>query len=306
MKKKYVSLLLVVITTVNCYSQQNEQFTQYMYNTIAINPAYAGSREALSIIALNRNQWIGVEGAPVTQTISINTPLRNDRVGVGVSFINDQLGFEKSTKLYGDLSYTIPVSQTIKASFGLKAGANFFNFTGLTSATALADPYIAGINKQWTFNFGVGGYLHSEKFYVGLSAPKLLTNDRNRNADFETLEQNDVYVIAGYVFDISETVKFRPTSLLQITQAVPISYNFTGSFLLYDKLWLGASYRVGGNLGNAIGALADFKISDQFRVGYAYESPLTALKAFTRSTHEILLIYEFSFVKNKMKSPRYF
>lgn len=304
MKKIYVLFLLTIGALHGLSAQQDAQFTQYMYNTIAVNPAYAGSRGALSVIGINRNQWVGLEGSPTTQTLSINTPLRNDRIGIGLSYINDQIGFEKSNYLYGDFSYSMPLDKTLTASFGLKVGASYFDLDDilLSDPQVAADPYFADRINRWTPNVGAGVYIHSNKWYAGLSAPKLIVNDNNRTQGFETLEQLHYYLIGGYVFDMNSNIKFKPTALAKFTDGAPASYDFTATFLFYEKLWLGGSYRVG----DAIGGIADFQISKQFRVGYAYEYPISDINLVSQATHEVLLIYEFKFVNNRMKSPRYF
>ncbi len=304
MRKQYLLFLLAIGSIYSSNAQQDAQFTQYMYNTIAVNPAYAGSRGALSIIGINRNQWVGLEGSPTTQTLSINTPLRNDRVGIGFSFINDQIGFERSNYLYGDFSYSVPLSKTLTASFGLKAGASYFDLDDvlLSDPQIAADPYFADRINRWTPNVGAGIYVHSDKWYMGLSSPKMLSNDNNKAKEFETLEQLHYYIIGGYVFDINPDIKFKPTALAKFTKGAPASYDLTATFLFYEKLWLGGSYRIG----DAIGGIADFQVSKQFRVGYAYEYPISDINLVSQATHEILLIYEFKFIKNKMKSPRYF
>ncbi len=305
---KLIKYNIIVIALFSCtvgIAQQLPQFTQYMYNTISINPAYAGSREALSIVGLHRSQWVGFKGGPITQTLSIHTPLRNDRIGLGLSFIEDDLGPENFTYLYGDFSYSIPTGDKTKLAFGLKAGftqysldADFRNFESF-------DPNIYGIEDRWTPNLGLGLYWHSNKWYLGLSTPRVLNTDKNTEEGFEALDRLSYYFTGGYVLDLSKSIKFKPAFLVKATNGAPISYDLTGNFLFNEKLWLGASYRINEETA-AIGGIVDFQISRQLRIGYAYEKPISDIASYTSGSHEILLIYEFKFMSSKLKSPRYF
>ena len=298
---------------VNCWTgvaQQLPQFTQYMYNTISINPAYAGSREVLSVVGLHRSQWLGLDGGPSTQTVSVHSPLKNDRVGVGVSFINDELGYENFTYFYGDFSYTLPIGERSKLAFGIKGGFTQYNIDQslLNDATVLNDPFFNDVSNRWSPNIGLGAYLHSERWYLGLSAPRILNTDYNKgrqgSIDYVALERVSYYFTGGYVFDLNETTKFKPALLLKATNGAPLSFDITGNFLFNETFWLGASYRINESAA-ALGGIADFQISKQLRLGYAYEYPISDIRAYTSGTHEILLMYEF-FKSKRIKSPRYF
>jgi type IX secretion system PorP/SprF family membrane protein len=275
-----------------------------MFNTISINPAYAGSRETLSVVGLHRSQWVGLEGGPITQTLSIHAPLRNEKIGLGLSFINDELGFENFSYVYGDFSYTIQVGAETKLAFGLKAGFTHYGLDPAFQNDQAFDPTIFGIEDRWSFNTGAGAYLHTNKWYLGLSAPKLLTNDLNRDEDFAALERVSYYFTGGYVFTLSESTKLKPSFLVKATNGAPISYDITANFLFYEKFWIGGSYRI-NNLAEAIGGIADFQVSKQLRIGYAYEYPISDLRAYTSGTHEIFLMFEI-FKSKRIKSPRYF
>jgi len=306
--KRIISIIVLLIAGFE-YSnaQQLPQFTQYMYNTIAINPAYAGSRDALSIVGLNRNQWAGFDGGPQTQTLSIHSPLRNEKIGLGLSLINDKAGYENFTYVYGDFSYTIQASETVDISFGLKAGMTYYKLAEeLYNATEVnQDPYFNDKLNRWNPNLGAGILFHSEKWYLGLSTPKIINHDLNNETDFKALERVHYYAIGGYVFDVAESVKFKPSFMVKHTEGVPLSTDLTANFLFNERFWLGGSYRMNGKQ-EAIGALVDFQVTDQFRVGYTYEIPTGEIRPYTSGSHEILLMYEFKFVKNKQKSPRYF
>lgn len=307
MKRIIIILVMLILGYQNSEAQQLPQFTQYMYNTIAINPAYAGSREVLSIVALGRNQWVGFDGGPQTQTLSIHSPLRNDRVGLGLSLINDKAGYENFTYAYGDFSYTIPVGNDLKMSFGVNAGATYYKLSDelYNGVEGGQDPYFDERLNRWNPNFGAGVLVHSDRWYAGLSMPRLINHDVNNQTDYAALETVHYYLIAGYVFDVSRDVKFKPSVLFKYTSGAPVSTDFTANFLFVEKFWLGASYRSNGDQG-AFGALVDFQVSPQFRVGYTYELPTGEIRPYTSGSQEILLMYEFRYSKNKLKSPRYF
>lgn len=292
------------------FAQQLPQFTQYMYNTISINPAYAGSRETLSIVGLHRSQWVGLDGAPTTQTLSIHTPLRNERVGIGLSFINDELGYENFSYLYGDFSYTIPVGVKTKLAFGMKAGFTQYNIDQelLTDPTVVTDRFFDDVSNRFSPNIGIGAFLHTNRWYLGLSAPRILNTDYNKGKqgtlDYVALERVSYYFTGGYVFDLSATTKFKPAMLLKATNGAPLSFDITANFLFNDTFWLGGSYRINESAA-ALGAIADFQVSKQLRIGYAYEYPISELRAYTSGTHEILLMFEI-FQNKRIKSPRFF
>ncbi len=298
MKKVYLIILMLFVAAPG-FSQQLPQFTQYMYNTVSINPAYAGSRDGFSITALNRNQWVGVDGAPVTQTLSINSPLRNDKIGLGLSVINDKIGDENTTFVYGDFSYRVDLSADVSLRLGLKAGAYYY---GLDDPTIGTDPFFADDFNRWTPNFGAGAYLSAQNWYVGLSAPKLINKDNNELDEFRALEQVHYYLTAGYVFDLSDNLKLRPSTLVKATQGAPLSVDMTATAILNEKFYLGANYRID----DAIGAFLDVQLFLGFRAGYAYEYSISDIQPYTSGSHEFILIYEFRFKNTRYKSPRFF
>ncbi|REE80665.1 type IX secretion system PorP/SprF family membrane protein [Lutibacter oceani] len=307
MKRIIIVIVIMVLGLEYSNAQQLPQFTQYMYNTIAINPAYAGSRDALSIVGLNRNQWAGFDGGPQTQTLSVHSPLRNEKVGLGLSLINDKSGYENFTYVYADFSYTLQASDEVNVSFGLKGGMTYYKLAEeLYNATEVnQDPYFNEKLNRWNSNFGAGILFHSNKWYAGLSVPKLINHDLNNDSEYAALERVHYYLIGGYVFDLNDNLKLKPSFMIKQTKGAPISTDLTANFLFNEKFWLGGSYRFNGDQ-KAIGALVDFQVSDQFRVGYTYEIPTGEIRPYTSGSHEILLMYEFRYLKRKQKSPRYF
>ncbi|CAM4356160.1 PorP/SprF family type IX secretion system membrane protein [Gillisia limnaea] len=304
MKKFYLLISVLFVGLWTTQAQQLPQFTQYMYNTISINPAYAGNRDAFSLTALNRNQWAGISGAPRTQTLSIHSPLRNEKIGLGLSVINDKTGYENYTYLYGDFSYTINVSQDITLSFGLKGGFSYYDLDEdlFNEPSVLQDPFFREQFNKWTPNFGAGLFLSSQKWYVGLSAPKIINNDNNDFNEFVALEQVHYYMTGGYVFDLSDTWKLRPTALAKVTNGAPLSFDMSSTVIYDEKLYLGATYRID----DAIGAFIDFQIFEPLRIGYGYEYSISDLRPYTSGSHEVILIYELRFQNTKYKSPRFF
>ncbi|WP_157206598.1 PorP/SprF family type IX secretion system membrane protein [Mariniflexile maritimum] len=305
---KFIKNHIIAMALFGCtvgMAQQLPQFTQYMYNTISINPAYAGSREALSIVGLHRSQWVGFRGGPITQTLSIHTPLRNDRIGLGLSFIEDDLGPENFTYLYGDFSYSIPTGKTGKLAFGIKGGFTQYSLDPDFREAESFDPSIYGIEDRWTPNIGLGVYYSTNRVYFGLSTPRVLNTDKNTEEGFEALDRLSYYFTGGVVVDLSNSFKFKPAFLVKATNGAPVSYDLTANFLYNEKFWIGGSYRINEKTA-AIGGIADFQVSRQLRIGYAYEKPISEIARYTTGTHEILLMYEFKFLSSKLKSPRYF
>jgi type IX secretion system PorP/SprF family membrane protein len=309
MKKKIVVFALMLTGLIG-YAQQDSQFTQYMYNTININPAYAGSRETMSIFALHRTQWVGLDGAPVTNTASIHTPINGSNVGLGVSIINDRIGPSNENDISVDFSYTIPASDTYKLSFGLKATANLLNvdFTKLNQYDQNDYSFDTNIDNKFSPNIGVGLYLHSENTYVGLSAPNLLETkhfDRyastGANSHVAT-EKIHYYLIAGHVFDLSSSVKFKPSILTKMVQGAPLQVDLSGNFMINDKFVAGVAYRWSA----AVSAMVGFQASDSWFIGYGYDLETTKLANYNSGSHEIFLRYELFNKYNKIISPRFF
>ncbi len=307
---KILSIAILLMSVSTAFAQQLPQFTQYMFNTISINPAYAGSRETFSAVGLHRSQWVGLEGGPETQTLSVHTPLRNDKIGIGLSFINDKLGYENFSYIYGDFSYTIQTGVNSKLAFGIKGGFTHYYLDEelLNDPSVVNDPFFNDVSNRWSPNIGAGLYWHSERWYLGLSAPRILNTDynngRNGSVDYVALERISYYITGGYVFNLSETTKLKPSVLLKATNGAPLSFDISANFLFNETFWIGAGYRINENAA-AIGGIADFQISKQMRIGYAYEYPISDLRPYTSGTHEVLLMFEL-FKSRRIKSPRYF
>ena len=301
--KTRILLFALMFTGVLTYAQQDAQFTQYMYNTINVNPAYAGSRGALSMFALHRTQWVGLDGAPVTNTVSINTPLNLSNLGLGVSLINDKIGPTTENAISADLSYTIQTSETWKLSLGIKATANLFDLdASKLNPVDATDPSLQNYSK-FSPNIGAGVYWHSDKAYVGLSVPNFIQTNRyddNEVAIFK--ERISYYLIAGYVFDLANTVKFKPAMLTKIVEGAPLQVDVSGNFLFNDKFMVGLAYRWSASLSAMVG----FQVTDGLYIGYGYDKETTNLDNYNSGSHEIFLRYELFNNINKITTPRFF
>ena len=293
-----------MLTCYTGFAQQDAQYTQYMYNTININPAYAGSRGVMSIFGLHRTQWVGLDGAPTTNAFSLNTPINNSNLGLGLSVVNDRIGPTSDNTVSADVSYTVPMSENYKLSFGIKASGNMFNLdTSKLTPLQQNDPNLNNFNNEFSPNFGAGVYLHSDKLYFGLSVPNFLQDSKfndNEVAVFE--ERMTFYAIGGYVFDLSQSIKFKPAFLTKVVQGSPLQVDVSANFLFFDKLMIGSAYRWDA----AVSALAGFQVTDGLFIGYSYDMDTTRLRNYNSGSHEIFLRFELFNKVSKMVSPRFF
>lgn len=301
--KTRIIFIALLLSQVLCFSQQDSQYTQYMYNTVNVNPAYAGSRETLSVFLLHRNQWVGLDGAPVTNNVSLNTPIGDSNFGLGFSIVNDKIGPTTENQISADLAYFIQISENYKLSFGLKGTANLFNLdVNKLNIYDQNDPQFQNLNGEFTPNVGAGIYLFSDNTYFGVSVPNLFeTKHFDDNEVAITREKMHYYVIGGHVFDISPNLKFKPAFLTKIVEGAPLQADITANFLINDKLTLGAAYRWSA----AVSGLVGFQISDSWFIGYGYDMETTKLSNYNSGSHEIFLRYEF-LNKSRISSPRFF
>lgn len=300
--KRRIVLFALLCTVVLSYAQQDAQYTQYMYNTIHVNPAYAGSQEALSMFALYRTQWVGLDGAPVTSAMSINTPFNNSNLGLGVSVISDKLGPTTENTISADLSYTIAASDTWKLSIGLKATANLFDVDATNLTSIVLEPRLQNYSK-FSPNIGAGVYCHSNNAYIGLSVPNFVEVQRYNDNEINIFkERMGYYLIGGYVFDLSDGVKFKPSFLTKAVQGAPVQVDISGNFMFNKKFTTGVAYRWRA----ALSALVGFQVSDGLYIGYGYDRETTSLVNYNSGSHEIFLRYETFKNNNKIASPRFF
>ena len=286
-------------------AQQDSQYTNYMYNTINVNPAYAGSRGVMSIFGLHRTQWVGLDGAPVTNTLSVNTPINNSNFGLGVSFVNDRIGPSDENAISADISYTIQTSETYKLSFGIKGTANLLNvdYTKLDRYDLTDPQFQNNIDNRFSPNIGAGIYFHSDKLYAGLSVPNFLETDHfDDNVSATAKERMHYYLIGGYVFDLSPTIKFKPAFLSKMVLGSPLQLDVTANFMFNEKFVLGAAWRWDAALSGLVG----FQVSEGWFIGYGYDAETTKLANYNSGSHEIFLRYEFKGKSEKVVSPRFF
>lgn len=287
-------------------AQQDAQYTQYMYNTIEVNPAYAGSRGALSVFGLYRTQWVGLDGAPETSTFSVNTPLSNSDLGLGVSLVNDKIGPTVENTLSADLSYTIPTSESWNLSFGIKGTANLFNLdVNKLSMEDQDDPQFQNLKNRFSPNVGAGIYYHSDRAYIGLSVPNFIETNRYNSDDTAIFKEKiNYYLIAGYVFNLDrlEYIKFKPALMTKMVEGAPLQVDVSGNFMFNDKFVLGLAYRWSAS----VSAMAGFQVTKGMYIGYGYDHETTRLRKYNSGSHEIFLRFEFFNNYNKMISPRFF
>ena len=295
--------LFYLAGTVTTYAQQQAMYTQYMFNGLALNPAYAGSHDALSLTALARTQWVGIEGAPNTQTFSAHSPIA-DRSSLGIFLIHDNVGVTDQYGLYGSYSYRIPIGEG-SLSMGLQFGFNYYNINLNQVTTKLLDPNFAMSDAGGLLpNVGAGLYYSSERFYIGASVPHMLTNEfiSSDIASANARQFRHYFLTAGYVFDLGPSLKLKPNFLVKAVPGAPIAYDVNANLLIKEVLWVGASYRVE----DAVSFLVEMLLTPQLRLGYAYDYTTSELQDFNTGSHELMLNFRFAFDKSKVLSPRYF
>lgn len=287
------------------FAQQDSQYTNYMYNTVNVNPAYAGSRGVMSIFGLHRTQWVGLDGAPVTNTVSLNTPINNSNFGLGISFVNDRIGPSDENAISADISYSIQTSDTYKLSFGIKATANLLNvdYTKLNIYDPTDIQFQNNIDNKFSPNIGAGVYFHSDKLYAGLSVPNFLETEHfDDNVAATAKERMHYYLIGGYVFDLTENIKFKPAFLSKVVNGAPLQLDLTANFMFNEKFVLGAAWRWDA----AVSGLVGFQATSNWFIGYGYDAETTKLANYNSGSHEIFLRYEFKGKSEKVVSPRFF
>ncbi|AEH01006.1 type IX secretion system membrane protein PorP/SprF [Lacinutrix sp. 5H-3-7-4] len=304
------SLTLVLISN-KSHSQQDAQYTQYMYNTLSVNPAYAGSRDVLSFVGLYRTQWVGLDGAPDTFTASLHSPV-GEKVGLGLNITQDEIFITSETYIDLSFSYTLDLKDDAKLAFGIKGGGHFLNIdtNKLNTGAFNQGDSQAEINVDNKFSpqLGLGVYYYTNKFYLGLSAPNILEtehfdeNAANNNSFATAKEKINLYVMAGKTFDLTDDIKFKPATLFKIVEGAPLQLDLSANFLLKEKLTLGVAYRWSA----ALSAMAGFQISDKLMLGLAYDRETTELKQFNDGSYEIFLRFELFKRNNRMISPRFF
>lgn len=336
LKNRLAALLLIGALSVSyqSFAQQEAMFSQYMFNTLAINPAYAGSRDVLSLTTLGRYQWVGVEGAPKTFTFSMDSPIKNEKMGLGLQVTRDEVGLQKNTGLYLTYSYRIKVGPRSTLSFGVQGGATNVRWA-LSDAQNLTNPndYVfLGANDQNNIlpNFGGGLYLSNDKGYIGISCPQIMQNAISKFTPSDSTGKSTIgrtqrhyFAMMGFVIG-KGSFKIKPSTMIRYTQGAPLGFDGNINFWIKDKISFGVSGRISqfqamgqdkNSLFDAAIGMLELQLTPQFKVGYAYDFTSNKLNDTEKTgvsrflgipTHEVLLRYEFGFGKNKILTPRYF
>ena len=310
--KKIIIQFITLFTSIIMWSQQDAQYTQYMYNMSVVNPAYTTDNiGVVNIGALHRTQWAGVIGAPKSSNLFAHTPL-NNQIEVGFSIVNDNIGdIVTENNLYADIAYKLDLEKHGKLSFGLKTGITFFdvNFNGfqLESGDVFSDPdFTENINRSF-FNIGAGVYYNTSNYYIGLSIPNILNArhlDRN-NGKYQGTEQAHVYLTGGYVYKINEEFKIKPAFMTKIVKGSPVTIDITANILYLNKIEFGLGYRID----DSFSAMTNFKVTPELRIGYAYDHTISNLGPFSSGSHELFMLYNLDILnlqKGYDKSPRFF
>lgn len=302
--KKIIYILVVVLQTIQIKAQQEAQYSMYMFNPLSVNSAYAGSRDALSIVALYRNQWTGFKGAPKTINLTLHSPIRYTNLSLGLSVINDQLGTTNTNSFKGDIAYKIRLNKKKHyLSFGLKGGVDLFN---AQQTKALindnTDALYTNINNKPLFNIGAGIYYYGKRHYLGLSTPKLMENVYDESVSRKFKQLKHYYLMGGIVLPINSAIQFKPSFVVKAVENAPLSADINANFLFYEKVWVGAMYRIKESCGLNI----VFYLNDYLTLGYSYDYALTNLRKYNSGTHEVMLSFDLNKNQKSFKTPRYF
>ncbi|MDG1261408.1 MAG: type IX secretion system membrane protein PorP/SprF [Flavobacteriales bacterium] len=306
--KRILVLLIAFLGTFSMNAQQELMVSQYMFNGLLVNPAYAGTHDYFSASLLHRSQWTNLDGAPTSQVFAIDGPIANNKLGVGLLINNDQIGVISQLDLSANLAYHLELG-TGDLSFGIKAGGAMYSAT--LSDVVVWDEndqvYSANdISGKFVPKFGFGVYYHSEKFFAGVSVPVIYSMDDNvilQGSTADNYFSQHYYVNTGMVFEPNTNLAIKPSILVKYEQAAPLEVDLNCNFLLYRRLWLGAGYRTG----DAIIGMIEYNITPQLRAGYSYDFTTTEIRDYSNGSHEIMLGFDFGKdVEIKKRSPRYF
>lgn len=301
-----LTVILAYASGIAAVAQQDAMFTQYMHNELTINPAYAGSQQAGSITALYRNQWSGMPGAPKSFSLNAHTPtaIQGEKVGLGISLLNDKIGNSEQLRFFGIYTYRIALGQKSHLQLGLQAGINY-----LESDLRVLNPKNpddvnfsgSGISSL-KVNFGTGIFFFTDKLYAGLSVPQLVNNKTRHNGVQLAKQSRHLFFTSGYVFDITYGLKFKPSVMFKYTHAAPPSVDISGNLIIQQVLWAGCSWRSA----DAVNLLLGVQGSKQLYIGYAYDFATTKLGDYHDGSHEIMVNYRFDFSSNRVLTPRFF
>lgn len=298
-----ISLIVLLSALTNIVNaQQDPMYTQYMFNLSSVNAAAIGRGDNISLMMVDRFQWVGFDGAPKSMSLTADIPIKFFNSGAGFTYVNDRIGPEQTNNFYIDYAYHIQIARGIRLGMGAKAGFKVYS-AALDELGETADQQFASdINGDFMPNFGLGLFLYSDTYYLGVSSPKMVNHKYEGTSNISGGEERHYFVIAGYVLPINPDVVFKPSVVTKMVTGAPVSLDFTANFLFKNTLWAGLGYRSG----DALSLLTQVQISNRFRVGYAYDITLSKMRTVSSGSHEIMLSYEFKSFKEKVRSPRYF
>ena len=312
--KRIIPYALFLLCCYSAAAQQQVMFTQYMFNQLPMNPAYAGIHQGISAGVISRHQWVGVEGAPQTQTFSIHSPVKYQPIAVGGVFIKDQIGLIDQLGAHFSFSYRIEVTEHSKLSFGLQGSFNQYRADYSESAAINPDLAAKTINNI-SGNVGSGVMWHSEKFYLGVSIPQMINNpitdgvsnpirfSNSKDTDPDSEFVRHYFATGGYVIELNKELKLKPNVLIKWVENSPVQFDLNANMLIKEIVWVGMSYRAL----ESVDALLQIQLNERLQFGYAYDIPANSeMGRVNNGSHEIMLNYVFNLRSGNVASPRYF
>lgn len=307
MKRTIINIVILLIVSISAMAQQEIMISQYMFNGLFLNPAYAGSHKYVTTSLLHRSQWVNFDGAPRTQIFSIDGPVPNKKVGLGLIMSNDKIGVTNQFNIDGNYSYHIPF-KTGKLAFGIRAGVMNYraNMNDLVYWDQNDNIYRQGSINFWMPKFGAGTYYFSDRYYVGISTPNLMAYQSKRNFNIDltkgTIMRRHYFFTAGYVFDLTDKIKAKPSLLLKYHSKAPLQADINFSVMFYETIWIGTSFRTG----DAVLGIIEYQANNRFRIGYAFDYSISKLNAYNGGSHEIMIGYDLGKDLIKTRTPRFF
>jgi type IX secretion system PorP/SprF family membrane protein len=288
-------------------AQQDPMYTQYMHNPLTVNPAYAGSNDMMSAVFLAREQWVGFDGAPKSRTLTLSAPISKYNMGAGFAFINDELGPVKQNSFFADVAYHLKVSDRATLAMGIKGGFDMIqiDLMNLDLDQGNDVTFAQNYSEEFILNFGIGLYYYTDRFYFGASIPRMLKNNYDNDGINTTslgYKERHYFVTTGALFDLNDYIKLKPSVLAKVVWNAPLSIDLSANFIFHDKLWLGVGYR----FEDSMNFLVHYQVTDQLRVGYAFDLTESELRPYNNGTHELMVAFDFKFNKKKIMTPRYF
>ncbi len=313
--KKILLLIFLFLAPYYMNSQQDAQFSQFMFNKLFYNPGYAGSAGFPSFTVFHRHQWVDLEGSPISQGLNFHTTLRNERVGAGIAINHDKIGPTRSLYIAMSYAYRIPMEQGT-FSIGLQGSLRHYRLNqNLLVATHQGDGMVTNLNNSKLLpNAGLGLYYEAQKFYLGMSLPHIIKGDisllkESYDDNLSAVENVHAYLMTGLILNVNRNIRFKPAVLIKFVKNAPFDMDINGSFIFLDKLWVGLTYRLGGStrqgFGESIDFVAQYQITNSFRLGVAYDFTLSEIKNYSNGTYEVLLQYDIQ-KRSKFTNPRFF